>query len=65
MSKVKMTTYRAIMIAEGEKNSSKSEWLQAWQYLIDTEICWSLQGWYGRQAQRLLENGECKYPEKK
>ena len=33
--------------------------IQAWQYLIDTGACWTLQGFYGRNAQALIEQGIC------
>lgn len=38
----------------GEKNS-KEEVLTAWQYLTDRGTVWKLQGWYGRNAQRLID----------
>ena len=33
--------------------------IQAWQFLIDTGACWTLQGFYGRNAQALIEQGIC------
>ena len=36
--------------------------IQAWQYLIDTGACWTLQGFYGRNAQVLIEQGICTPP---
>ena len=39
---------------------SVEEELEAWQYLIDTGVAWQLQGWFGRQANFLIENKFCK-----
>ena len=33
--------------------------VMAWQYLIDTDVVWTLQGWYGRTAQDLIARGIC------
>ena len=33
--------------------------IQAWQYLIDTDVAWSLQGFYGRTAYDLIMQGTC------
>ena len=41
---------------EGE-GASKSLQLAAWQYLADTGQAWQLQGWYGRNATALIDNG--------
>lgn len=36
-----------------------AEVLELFQYLIDTGLCWQLQGHYGRQAAALIEAGYC------
>ena len=35
--------------------------IEAWQYLIDSRMAWNLQGWYGRQADRLIKLGVCTF----
>lgn len=54
-----MDAYTAMMIAEGITVADEKTVTQAWQYLIDTGIVWQLQGWYGRTAAQLIENGVC------
>jgi len=63
MEKIKMDSYRACAIAEGfceGEGASKEEQIEAWQYLINTGLCWKLQGWYGRTARDLIVAGVCK-----
>ena len=31
--------------------------VEAWQYLVDTGLAWKLQGWFGRTASDLIEQG--------
>ena len=53
-----MDTFEAVEIAE--YGTAKPEQIrEAWQHLIDTGICWQLQGWFGRTAKALIETGEC------
>lgn len=37
-------------------------YIQAYQHLIDTTVVWTLQGTYGRTAQRLIQAGVCHLP---
>ena len=59
------TPYSASAAVEGYDGLSHDEEtiISAWQYLIDTGIVWRLQGWYGRTAHALIENGFCTVPE--
>ena len=59
----RMSGFHAIEICEGfgeGEGASQDEAHAAWQYLIDTGRCWHLQGWYGRTANDLIEQGLCK-----
>jgi len=58
----RMSAFLAISIVEGDEEADEATQLQAWQYLIDTGLAWSLQGWFGRTAARLIENGYCVDP---
>ncbi len=53
-----MTTSNAIDIAEGlTEVETEEEYLAAWQHLVNTGLAWSLQGWFGRTAMRLINAG--------
>lgn len=48
----------AVGLAEGFiDDGSGDQLIEAWQHLIDTGLCWSLQGSFGRQAQHLIDEG--------
>jgi hypothetical protein len=58
--KIKMDSYLACAYAEGfceGEDATLEQQLQAWAYLIKTGRCWTLQGWYGRRARALIEDG--------
>jgi len=60
-----MNTFDATLIIEGvEPEQYEGQIVDAWQLLIDTAMVWKLQGFYGRTAQALIENGICKAPER-
>lgn len=53
-----MTSFDAIGIAEGFiQAESEDQVIEAWQYLVNTGLAWQLQGWFGRTAQALIEQG--------
>ena len=55
-----MDSYTAIGLAEGfVEAESEEQVIEAWQYLIDTGMAWTLQGWFFRQAHSLIEAGIC------
>jgi hypothetical protein len=58
MTEKLMSVFDATMIAEGVYEAeSEEEYLKAWQLLLDTGVCWQLQGWFGRTAHALIEAG--------
>lgn len=62
-NKSNFTLHRACMIVEGEEEPSyPKEYLDAWQWLINTGHVWKLQGWYGRTARLLISDGTCTMP---
>lgn len=61
-----MTTYDAVMIAEGVTPvETEEEYFKAFQHLIDDGIVWQLQGFFGRTATNLIEAGHCHHAHEK
>jgi hypothetical protein len=57
-----MDNYTAVGICEGFVDSDDEEQqIEAWQHLIDTGLTCTLQGAFGRMAQRLIDEGVCQY----
>jgi hypothetical protein len=55
-----LAPYKVTAYAEGfckGEGSSEKEQLTAWQYLHDTRQAYCLQGWFGRTASGLVEQG--------
>jgi len=53
-----MDNYTAVALAEGfEEAESEEQVIEAWQHLHDTGLAYQLQGWFGRTAQALIEQG--------
>ena len=55
-----MDDVTACMICDGSiEVETEEEAVEAWQHLIDSGLVWQLQGFYGRTARDLIENGIC------
>ncbi len=52
---MEMTPINAVLIAEGDIDTDQETQIEAWQYLVDTGLAWSLQGSFGRMAQQLID----------
>lgn len=44
---------------------TEKETLDLWQENVDNGNVWTLQGWYGRNAQAMLDAGILKHPKEK
>ena len=53
----KITRYEAVGLAEGFIEGTNEEVVNAWQYLVNTGLAWQLQGFFGRKAKALIEEG--------
>jgi hypothetical protein len=56
-------SFNAVGIAEGFiEAESEDQVIEAWQFLIDSGLAWKLQGFFGRTASHLIEEGICSAP---
>ena len=59
------SNHNAIKMVEdicGRTDMSMDEIVSFFQELIDSGLCWTLQGHYGRMAKNLIEDGLCNEP---
>ena len=49
--------YTMVGLAEGFVEGTELEVIEAWQYLHDSGYAYKLQGWFGRTAMHLLDEG--------
>lgn len=56
------SSYDACAAIEGfdGEDHTKEEIIEAFQFLIDNGDAWKLQGFYGRGAQALINQGACR-----
>jgi hypothetical protein len=54
-----MTTLEAVQVIEDSEELDEEEYVQAFQTLIDSGVVWQLQGFYGREAIKLIQCGAC------
>ena len=54
-----ITDYKMVGLAEGFEEGTEEQIIEAWQYLIDNDVCWTLPGRYGRIASSLIEQEIC------
>jgi hypothetical protein len=52
-----MTNYRAVALAEGFEEGTEDEVQAAWQAIYDRGLYRSLQGFFGRNVQAMIESG--------
>lgn len=52
-----MDIFTATMIAEGIEDADRDTQIEAWQLLHDTGTAYKLQGWFGRMAHALIDQG--------
>ena len=53
-----ITDYLAVGVAEGfEVTESSTDVIKAWSYILGRQLHRSLQGWFGRTIQELIDSG--------